>query len=164
MAAGSTYTPIATTTLGSNQTDFTFSSISGIYTDLVVIYQAKATTSGFDAFMQFNGDTASNYSCTYLSGSGTAASSGRQTSQTSILLDNYGSVTTTEFNMTRINIMNYANTTTYKSALVRSDRAASGTDAIVGLWRSTAAITSIKLLGSQFATGSTFTLYGIAAA
>jgi hypothetical protein len=164
MAAGSTYTPIATTTLGSNQTDFTFSSIPSTYTDLIVVYQAKASSSGFDVRIQFNGDTASNYSATVVSGSGTAASSYRESNNIGILVDNYGSVSTTEFNLTRINVMNYANSTTYKNVLVRSDRAASGTDAIVGLWRATAAITSIKMLGSQFATGSTFTLYGIAAA
>ena len=41
MAAGSTYTPIATTTLGSAQADVTFSSISGSYTDLVLIIGGK---------------------------------------------------------------------------------------------------------------------------
>jgi len=62
--------------------------------------------------------------------------------------------------------MNYSNTTTYKTGLVRANSAASGTDAIVGLWRSTAAITSIVATHdtAQFATGSTFTLYGIASA
>jgi hypothetical protein len=36
MPAGSTYTPIATTTLGSAQADVTFNSFSG-YTDLVLV-------------------------------------------------------------------------------------------------------------------------------
>jgi hypothetical protein len=65
--------------------------------------------------------------------------------------------------------MNYSNTTTYKTALNRSNQAAGGVDATVGLWRSTAAIDTIRFYantnGSQnFLTGSTFTLYGIAAA
>jgi hypothetical protein len=163
MPAGSTYSTISTTTLGSNQVNFTFSSIPGTYTDLVVIYQAKSYTSGFDAYLRFNSDTGSNYSATYLSGTGSAAQTGRQTSQTSMLLDNYGSIPTTEFNMTRLSVMNYANTTTNKTVLIRSDRASSGTDVITGLWRSTTAITSMTILG-DFATGSTFTIYGIAAA
>jgi hypothetical protein len=58
--------------------------------------------------------------------------------------------------------MNYSNTTTYKTSLVRTnnDRVA----AVVNLWRSTAAITTIKLeevVTGDIATGSTFTLYGI---
>lgn len=164
MPAGSTYEPISTSTLGSDQTDFTFTSIPSTYTDLVIIYQAKAFGTGFDAYAQFNSDTGSNYSATYLSGTGSTAVSGRQTGVAfGILLDNYGSIPTTEFNMTRVNVMNYANTTTFKTVLVRSDRASSGTDAIVGLWRSTAAISSIKLKGA-FATGCVFTLYGISAA
>jgi hypothetical protein len=158
-----TYEPIATTTLGSNQVNFTFSSIPGTYTDFVVIYQAKSYSTAFDAFLRFNSDTGSNYSVTYLSGTGSATNTGRLTNYTSMLLDNYGSVSTAEFNITKLNVMNYANTTTNKTVLIRSDRASSGTDAIMGTWRSTAAITSMTILG-DFATGSTFTLYGIKAA
>jgi len=62
--------------------------------------------------------------------------------------------------------MNYANTTTYKTFLVRGANTAGNIDADVGLWRSTAAINSVTvLIGSgSLSSGSTFTLYGIAAA
>jgi len=63
--------------------------------------------------------------------------------------------------------MNYANTTTYKTSLTRGNIATVATLATVGMWRSTSAITSIKIErdGSNLlAAGSTFTLYGIAAA
>lgn len=67
-----------------------------------------------------------------------------------------------------IQINNYSNSTTYKTAFMRTNTASTyGTVfAIVGLWRSTAAITSITLTpdAGSFATGSTFSLYGIAAA
>jgi hypothetical protein len=64
-----------------------------------------------------------------------------------------------------VNVMNYSNATTYKTFLARGNIAAGGTEAVVGLWRNTAAITSLELLptASTFATGSTFTLYGIKA-
>jgi hypothetical protein len=64
-----------------------------------------------------------------------------------------------------INIQNYSNSTTYKTVLARSNNAATGTDATVALWRSTSAITSIDyyLNSGSWATGSTFTLYGIKA-
>jgi hypothetical protein len=62
--------------------------------------------------------------------------------------------------------MNYSNTTTYKAVLMRSDNADTATMANVGLWRSSTAIYQIDLVTSTstFASGTTFTLYGIAAA
>jgi hypothetical protein len=117
--------------------------------------------------MRFNSDTGSNYSRTVLTGNGSSASSDRQTSVTSIGTDYNGYFDGSDFNQAKIiQIMNYSNSTTYKTCLIRSNRAQSGTDAIVGLWRSTSAITSITLGANSlnFATGSTFTLYGIKAA
>ena len=70
MPAGSTYTPLSTTTLGSAQATVTFSSISGSYTDLVLVMNTIGTSAGGDVQVQFNSDTASNYSCTILYGTG----------------------------------------------------------------------------------------------
>ena len=116
--------------------------------------------------MQFNGDTAGNYSATILWGDGSTAGSIRVSNQTYAYLNYYASVSTTQ-NTQIFNIMNYASTTTNKTVVGRANRADSGVDAAVALWRSTAAITSIALKlknGSNFSTGSTFTLYGIKAA
>jgi hypothetical protein len=172
MAAGSTYTPIATTTLGSAAASYTFSSISGSYTDLVLVASLQNTAAFVDAYVQVgNGsvDTGSNYSTTILTANGTTASSTRQTSATSAFFDYNGAPPNgTSFNAVVCNFMNYSNTTTYKTWIQRSSNGASsgGTDAIVGLWRSTSAINTIKIMvsGSNLATGSTLTLYGIAAA
>jgi hypothetical protein len=63
--------------------------------------------------------------------------------------------------------MNYVNSTSNKTYLSRANNATFGTDAIVGLWRSSAAVTSLNLKNSDsnsFVVGSTFTLYGIKAA
>ena len=62
--------------------------------------------------------------------------------------------------------MNYANTTTYKTILGRWGSSANNQTRIsVGLWRSTAAITSFTITPSLgIAAGSSFTLYGIKAA
>jgi hypothetical protein len=162
MAAGSTYTPISTQTLGSAQSSVTFNSFSG-YTDLRIIMNVTAS-SLVNGRMQFNADTGSNYSTTVLYGNGSSAASTRQSNQASIWLDNTN--TGTNWCVTTIDIMNYSNSTTYKTALVRGNDAASQVDAHVGLWRNTAAITSITLLPSSgtYSTGSMFTIYGIAAA
>jgi len=162
----STYTPIATTTLGSNSTAVTFSSISGAYTDLILVTSAKLTTGSNDAIVRVNSDTATNYSNTILTGTGSAASSARVSNNTKMYLDNNGWVTSGEFNVSIGHFMNYSNTTTYKTMLARGNNATSGVDAIVNLWRSTSAITAIEISGNggTFVTGSTFTLYGIKAA
>jgi hypothetical protein len=167
MAAGSTYTPIATTTLGSAAASYTFSSISGIYTDLVLVFTGTITAPTSASFlMRFNGDTASNYSDTNIYGTGSAAGSYRDTSSTNIRVGAVNNGTGAQSNLI-INVMNYSNATTYKTALARFNDAGAEVAAVVGLWRNTAAITSITLLlasTATYATGSTFTLYGIAAA
>ena len=165
MAAGSTYTPIATTTLGSAQATVTFSSLAS-YTDIVLVMQAKNSAGDSNVRLRFNSDTGSNYSSTFLDGNGTSAFSSRTTSATFAYLDNYGQIGNNFNSNIIVNIMNYGNSTTYKTIISRANNAAMGVDAIVSLWRNTAAITSLILSqgGNNFDTGSTFTLYGIAAA
>jgi hypothetical protein len=70
------------------------------------------------------------------------------------------------------NIMNYSNSTTFKTVLSRYSNGSTsngpGTEAIVGLWQNTSVINSITVKqntgSNNLDTGSTFTLYGIAAA
>lgn len=158
----STYEKIAASTLSTSSASITFSSISGSYTDLVLIC-APLSASADNVVIQYNGDTNTNYSWTTLGGNGTAASSNRG-SNDSIPYCHYQSGTSTTQSNLIINIMNYSNTTTYKTAICRGNNASIGTDSTVVLWRSTSAITSILLKqrgSNNFASGSTFTLYGI---
>jgi hypothetical protein len=165
MAAGSTYTPIATTTLGSATGTVTFTSIPSTYTDLVLVAVGTAVNStGWG--LQFNSDTASNYSATYVEGNSTSAVSERYGAN--YMRTCWNSLwNTSNPSNTIIQIQNYSNTTTYKSALWRSNSVSNGyVEAGVGLWRSTTAINRIDIIisSANFATGSTFTLYGILAA
>jgi hypothetical protein len=169
MAAGSTYTPIATTTLGSAAASYTFSSIPSTYTDLVLITNGAVTSGTANWVLQVgNGsvDTGTNYSETDLWGTGSTAASARGSNQTNILLNSYGYLDTTYSSNVICNLLNYSNATTYKTFIQRANNAANGTHAGVGLWRSTSAINVIKISASAstFVAGSTFTLYGIAAA
>jgi hypothetical protein len=159
-----TYTPIATQTLGSAAATVTFSSISGTYTDLILVYNGSYSAINGQISLRFNGDTATNYSSTGLDGNGTAASSGRDTSSAQMRI---GYSATTGANMAILQIMNYSNATTYKTVIGRNNNPGGNVGANVGLWRSTAAITSIVVScynAVNFAAGSTFTLYGIKAA
>ena len=158
----STYTPIATTTLGSAASSITFSSISGTYTDLILITQGKIA-SGEGAYkIQVNSDTGNNYSNTFLYGDGSSAASGR-VSNVNYLFG--GRANTSEGNGI-VHFQNYSNTTTNKTVISRGNNNAL-TIAYVGLWRSTAAITSMVITsetGSNLSSGSTFTLYGVKSA
>ena len=166
MAAGLTYESIATTTLSSSSASVTFSSISGSYTDLIAIFNGGSTSAGMDIRCRFNGDSGSNYSFTFVTGNGSTASSNRATSQTFMPLDYNGYLNNSIQTVSIINLMNYSNSTTYKTTISRFNTTSYGTDAAAGLWRSTSAITSIEFFPSanSFLTGSTFTLYGITAA
>ena len=160
----STYTPIATQTLGSAAASVTFSSIPQGYTDLVVVCNSKNNTgSNYYLIAEFNSDTGANYSSTRLQGDGSAAASTRYTSASDAKI---GYTYTTDFTLGIFQIQNYSNSTTYKTCLSRSNNASEIVMAIVSTWRNTNAITSINLrmeASAQIVAGSTFSIYGIAA-
>lgn len=158
-----TYEPIATYTAPSAQASYTFSSIPSTYTDLVLVFSGSATATSYIS-LQYNGDTASNYSVTLLRGDGSVATSSRYS--TTEIYASISATNTTAINNVIFQIQNYSNTTTFKTNLSRANNAGVSTEAGVGLWRSTAAINAVKVSSptNNFATGSTFTLYGIKSA
>lgn len=164
-----TYEPIATTTLGSATSTISFTSISGSYTDLVLVFAYKSNSTNQPTLrLTFNGST-TGYSGTQLTGNGSSAASYRNTSASFISIARVvGTPTTSGGTATVvINFMNYSNTTTYKTVLARPSAAESGVEADVGLWQNTAAITQIDITtatSNDFASGSMVTLYGIKAA
>jgi hypothetical protein len=159
-----TYEKITATTL-SGSSSYTFTTIPGTYTDLVLVLGSLTFSSGGNPQIQFNSDTSTNYSNTDLYANGTSAGSTRNTSNNYV---NVGFSATngsaTEPSTIIVQVMNYANSTTYKTLLGRGNRAGGEVQTNVGLWRSTAAITSMTVkVGSGSLTG-TATLYGIKAA
>lgn len=164
-----TYDSIASVLPTTDPTTIVFSSIPATYTDLVLVVTAKVN-SGNDIYIRVNGDTAANYSYTVLTGNGTSAASARSSNIDYGLIMDYNAVPSTDNNhVMTAHFMNYSNTTTNKTCLSRSNRAAAGVDAVVSLWRSTAAINSLTLrIGSSgtgtFSTGTVASLYGIKAA
>jgi hypothetical protein len=169
MAAGPTYEPIATNTLGSNQSSVTFSSFSG-YTDLVLVSSPVSTT-GSNTYMwlRYNSDNGSNYSLTSLRGNASTVGGTRVGTATVDYMCYSQEVPTTVGRTTVITqIMNYSNSTTHKTILTRNNDFSLIVESLVSRWANTNAITSITIgmdaSGSPIATGSTFTLYGIKAA
>ena len=164
----STYDKIATYTVPSAQASYTFTSIPSTYTDLVLVANTIITSGSVfpECSLRFNSDSGTNYSNTYLLGSGSAATSGRG-SNYNYADCGYLSTNSGNPNTRIINIMNYSNATTYKTVVSRGSSYNGGqVIAYANLWRNTAAISSITVFtqSSTYATGSTFALYGIKAA
>jgi len=154
-----TYVPIFSTTV-SSAGSVTFSSIPQTYTDLVIVVNATPVAGDDSFYVQLgNGtiDTGTNYSTTYLYGTGSTALSGREANTNQMQLGRYG----TAQSVSIINIMNYSNTTTYKTGISRANNPSAIVMSFVSTWRSTAAVNILKLNGT-FAVGTTVSLYGIA--
>ena len=159
-----TYVALETVTLTSPVSSVTFN-VSGLpYTDLVIVAQAKSSTAGSSVNsyrMRFNGLSTALYSNTSIQPSGSSSSSTRDTNSSEMYV---GLLNQTSANpeSSIIHIMNYANTNVFKTVLARGASTAGSVNAIVGLWRSTAAITSIELFMTSATLTGTFSLYGIA--
>jgi hypothetical protein len=162
--ATNTYVALQTQTLSSTATSITFSSIPQTYTDLVLVYNGQVNTTGMEVRGTFNSDAGANYSYTVLNGNGSSATSGRGNPRN--FFSTYQSTGTSTAQATIIwHIQNYANASTYKTMLSRTSDSGAEVNAHVTLWRSTAAINTVYLYPNTgaFNSGSTFTLYGIAA-
>lgn len=155
-----TYDLISRTTLSSAAASVTLSSITGSYADLICIVSGKNSASSARIDVQFNSDTATNYSYTRLQGDGTSATSNRGTSTAYIII---GTLTTNQ-NTVIAQINDYANSTTYKTSISRWNASDGTVGSSVGLWRSTSAINAIKFSAGadNLAAGTIISLFGIA--
>jgi hypothetical protein len=158
-----TYTALATRTLTGSAASVTFSSIPATYRDLILVIQSQGTTTQ-DHRIRFNGDSGSNYSRVSMSANTSAALSGSGSGSEGVI-SSWAFATTGQAIQIVIQIMDYSATDKHKTALVRSNNPASGVEAFVLRYASTSALTSILLFPStgSWATGGTFSLYGIVA-
>lgn len=166
--ANPTYQLIASNTVGSGGVaSVTFSSIPQTYTDLIIKYTARNTsTSNTFTQLTFNGNS-SSYSYRGLYGNGASVSSFNASTTYIYVGDmDLSSYTANTFSNEEIYIPNYAGSN-YKSVSIDSVNENNATTAAsyltAGLWSNTAAITSVTLTtgGGNYAQYSTFYLYGI---
>jgi hypothetical protein len=178
MNAGNMYgamVPIASFTLIADAAVFTFSNIPQTFQDLMLVAYWRDTTAStgnssiYLTTNHYNGSS-NLYSQTLLSGDGSSASSTRATAKT--YADTLGFVpknsnATGIFGSAIFHFLNYANTTTNKTYLVRTSADLNGsgnTSLAVGLIAGTAAINTVAISPlTQILAGSTATLYGIRA-
>ena len=154
---------IGTAVITSTTATYTFSSIPQTYTHLSLYTSANTTNASTSAWMsgQFNGDTASNYVAQGYGGNSTALAIALVIGTTNYLSTANAECTTV--------IPNYSNTTRQKGHTTTYffNDSSTATYSLApystgGYWRSTAAITSIKLFPGvgSFGAGSTLSLYG----
>jgi hypothetical protein len=164
-----TYTLISSTTVSTNTTTVTLSSIPSTYTDLKLVVSARASTNPYgaawaDSQLYFNGSNA-NLTTRAISGNGTVAQSDPYTDIT-IRIPSSGATSNT-FGNAEVYIPNYAGSTnkSLSTDIVTENNATqSRIELIASLWSITSAITSISLTAlssTQFVPNSTFYLYGI---
>lgn len=165
---------IASTTLGSNTTSITFSSIPQTYAALQLRIIARSTTSATTGatYLQVNGDSnAAVYTYHDLYGNGTGAyANGSGTGSY-----NFGpyfyfpaaSASTDIFGVMIVDIHDYASTSKRKTIRFFRGEDRNGAGEVVlgsSLWTSTSAITQLVFTadaGNQLATKTTAALYGI---
>jgi hypothetical protein len=162
-----TYDSLASVTLSASTNTITFAGIPAGYKHLQIRIMALGDTAN-SGLMRFNSDTGSNYSWHALSGNGTASSANAGASQTFMIANGFGdgpNSTTFPF-VSVIDILNYANTSKYKTGrmLDGQDKNGSGRIAFMsGLWMNTAAVTTITIAPSSgnYTQYSSFALYGV---
>ena len=168
MASAPTYESIAYQSLVGTAASITFSSIAASWTDLRVVLTATTTVAGQSTTINLNGDTATNYSYRYMRGNGTTATSLSSQGAGPVNIQGSANTSTTIPTLYSIDIFQYANTGMNKTFLYTTSEDQNGSGSVtnsVGLWRSTAAITSIVLTSSGlFAIGTTAELIGVKSA
>jgi hypothetical protein len=175
MNAGNQYgamVPIATATFSGSTSEVTFSSIPQTYQDLQIVLMGRSTNASttVDPHFALNGDASTLYSATFMFGDGGVASQRLTNSNVGYFGKMPGaSIGSGILGVANLYFLNYASTSTFKTALVRlaNDYNGSGsTELRVTLWRSTAAINSItlKATSGNWTNTTTATLYGIRAA
>lgn len=153
-------TALASITLQEATASVSFSGIPQNYRDLVLVGSVKHTTSngGYIAY-RLNGDTGINYPMVYMLGNGSTTASAAISSDA---FGRFGNAGTSNFESTIFNIFDYSATDKHKTTLSRTNIVSLYTVAYATRWASTSAVTSIQLFpdSGQFASGSTFNLYG----
>jgi hypothetical protein len=160
----STYTPIASFTLGSATSSITLSNIPQNYIDLVLVSNWQASGGAVYMQCQVNGDTGSNYGRVVMAAT-TSPVTIVQSNNTWAYVTTYAYLQSGEWGNTIINFNNYSNTNTFKTFITRGNSASIATEEVINTWRNTSAINSIYLQtnANSFGAGSTFSLYGIEA-
>ena len=167
------YVLLERTELSATTSSVTFANIPQTgYTDLKIVISARSDSGETTGVLYFNSDTThANYNATRLLGEGTSGTSAASTNNPYFFYINPSSATSSTFSNIEIYIPNY---TSSNPKVLSIDGVTENNGGYVidhlgaGRWTGTAAISSIVVRpyvagGASFVSGSTISLYGIAA-
>ena len=164
---------IESKTVGAGGTaSISFTNIPQTYTHLQIrgILRATGATYETNSRIQFNSDTSSVYTNHLVIGNGSSAASGNDVGLAYAIINSIPAASNTAgiFGPSVFDILDYSNTNKFKTIrnLTGWDNNGGPNNSVglwSGLWRSTSAITSIKLFPNtgNFAEYSSLALYGI---
>jgi hypothetical protein len=161
--------PIASTVVGSGGSIIvTFNDIPQTYKHLQLRFIGRNTSTNDGIRFRLNGDNGSNYTRHLLYGNGASVVAAAGTSTTSLGIANFptSSTTASVFGAGVIDILDYANTSKYKTTRALAGFDANGSGSIFlysGLWLNTDPVTSISFIwdANNSAEYSRISLYGI---
>ena len=164
-----TYTLISSVTVGAGgASSIDFTSIPSTYTDLCLKVSARNTGAENAFRVRINGDSSSIYSARWLLGTGAAASSNSNATQTATFVARHDMSTDTAstFGNAEIYIPNYAGSTAKSlsgDSVTENNATTAYTNLAAGLYTGTTAISQLTLIpdANSFAQYSTAYLYGI---
>ena len=157
-----TYIALAQTTLSSATSTVTFSSIPATYRDLILVVRHQVTQLT-NVGLRFNSDSGSNYFGVEMVGTeGGGVTSGTNTGGSSVQ-SRFGGGIINNGSISIYQIMDYSATDKHKSVLARHNWPGQAVNAVASRWANTSAITSLSISTNEpsFASGATFSLYGV---
>jgi hypothetical protein len=163
------YESIASVTVGAGgASNITFSSIPSTYTHLQIRGITRNANATDATIIRLNSDSGSNYARHFMRGNGTAATAATSTSVSAMegAFTAYSGTTANAFTSEIIDILDYSNTNKNTTIRVLGGADLNGSGAInfiSGLWRNTAAVTSILISADSgnLVQYSSFALYGV---
>jgi hypothetical protein len=166
-----TYTPLATITLTSTDSEVVFSNIPNTYRDLILVSTTRNSSQSapFNQYrIRVNSDGGANYSVVRMLGDSNGPGSASESGSTEYTIYFSEPSSASSFAVTISQFIDYAQTNKNKVILTRNDAPSQGiTGAYVARWGSNTAINSISIFPppgfGAWAIGSTFSLYGVIA-
>jgi hypothetical protein len=133
----------------------------------IINRDGQAGTGFNNNIMRLNGDTGANYSTHYLYGDGSSVGAGSGVSASSYNVAIYTAAngnTSGIFGVAIMDILDYANTSKYKTMRSLTGGDANGSGIVIMTscaWQNTAAVTTISFTGTTYQQYSQFSLYGV---